>query len=153
MDEAWEALLQLLEHRDLSAAEAQAALQRRGHTKTRAAAAVRQARRLGLLDDARIAQAVRERTTQGAQHGIVRVADDLARRGVDERLIERALAQVDDRARCHTALRAYIARRGRPQERKELRRLLSFLAQKGYAEQSVREVLAAEGIELPDGSA
>ena len=56
MEGAWEDLLALLEHRDLSAAEAQAALQRKGHTKTRALAAVREARRLGLLDDARVAR-------------------------------------------------------------------------------------------------
>ncbi len=153
MEESWEDLLRLLEHRDLSAAEAQAALQKKGHAKTHAAAAVRRARRLGLLDDARIAQAVRERRSQGVQPGILRVADDLARRGVDERLAQRAIAEVDDASRCKEALRAYIARRGRPRDAKELRRLLSFLARQGYAEESVWNALAADGIELPGANA
>lgn len=149
MEGAWEDLLALLEHRDLSAAEAQAALQRKGHTKTRALAAVREARRLGLLDDARFARSVRDRQTQGAQHGILRVADDLARRGVDDRLVQRVLSEVDDPLRCKDAVRAYIGRRGAPREPRELRRLLSFLARQGYAEESVRDALEAEGIALP----
>jgi SOS response regulatory protein OraA/RecX len=153
VDEAWEALLKLLEHRDLSAAEAQAALQKKGHAKTHAAAAVRRARRLGLLDDARIAQAVRERRSQGVQPGILRVADDLVRRGVEDRLAERAIADVDDAARCKEALRAYMSRRGRPKDAKELRRMLSFLARQGYVEESVWDALAAEGIDLPDANA
>ncbi len=153
MEAAWEDLLQMLSRRDLSAAEAQQALVLKGHAKTNALRAVRRARRLGLLDDTRVAQSVVDGGAQGVRHGALRIAADLSRRGVDERLARQALSGLDDAARCKEALSAYLARRGRPEGQRELRRLLSFLVRQGYTEESVRTALAGEGIDLPDGAA
>ena len=70
--DAWEELLRLLDRRALTLAEAEEALVARGCGRTKARAAIGKARRLGLLDDRRIAQDIAERGGL-APGGILRV--------------------------------------------------------------------------------
>ena len=145
--DAWEELLTLLDRRALTAAEAEEALAARGCARSKALAAVAKARRLGLIDDRRVAEEIAERGGGGAPQGVLRVRHDLERRRVPERVAEQALASVDDLARCRDALRAYLERRGRPKDPRSLARLIGHLGRRGFTEESVQEVLTQAGIE------
>ena len=144
--DAWEELLTLLDRRALTSAEAEEALADRVCARSKARAAVAKARRLGLIDDRRVAEEIAERGG-GAPQGVLRVRHDLERRRVPTPVAEQALASVDDLARCRDALRAYLERRGRPKDPRSLARLIGHLGRRGFTEESVREVLTQAGIE------
>lgn len=146
MDEAWEDLLRLIEHREMTSAELERRLRQRGHTARAAQAAVRKARRLGLIDEVRLAQAIVEAESEGAQRGLLRVQADLDRRGVAERTADHVLAGVDDLVRCRAAAVRFIQRHGRPANPGQWRRLAGWLARRGHLEESVQGVLEELGI-------
>jgi len=144
--DAWEELLRLLDRRALTLAEAEEALVARGCGRTKARAAIGKARRLGLLDDRRIAQDIAERGGL-APGGILRVRHDLERRRVPQRAAEEALSSVDDLGRCRAALAAYLARHGHPADTRAVARMVGQLARRGFTEESVRQALAENGID------
>ena len=144
--DAWEELLRLLDRRDLTVAEAEEALLGRGCGRTSTRAAVAKARRLGLLDDRRIAQDIAERGGR-APGGVLRVRHDLERRQVPDRTAEEALSAVDDLGRCRAALAAYVERHGHPADIRAVARIVGHMARKGFTEESVRQALAEVGID------
>lgn len=149
LDDAWEDLLRLIEHRELSPAEIEKRLRARGHTSRSTGEAVRKARRLGLLDEKRLAGAIAVAEAEGAARGILRVKADLERRQIGATAAEKAVAVVDDAARCRSAADRYIAKRGRPESPKEFLRLAAWLARRGHTEESIEGTLADLGMEWP----
>lgn len=115
---------------------------------------------VGLIDDAAFAQAWVE--SRHAGRGLARkaLAHELQRRGVDRKDIEAAVEQLPPETELATA-RKLVARklastrRLEPQAR--LRRLVGMLARKGYSSgialRAVRETLAEEDAEVPEGLA
>ncbi|EQD40807.1 Regulatory protein RecX [mine drainage metagenome] len=150
MDGAWEDLLKLIEHRELSRAEIIERLRRKGHTVRASEAAVRKARRLGLMDERRLAVAIAGQEAEGAPRGVLRVQADLERRAVSERVAGQTLEGVDDLGRCRKAVSRHVAKHGPPSTPQDFRRLATWLARRGHLEDSVREVLQDLGLEWPD---
>ncbi len=147
--DAWEALLQLLDRKALTSAEAEAALVARGCGRSKARAAVAKASRLRLIDDRQVAEDIAERGGPSAPQGVLRVRYDLERRGVPEQVAEKTLASLNDPERCEAALTAYLERHGPPGDHRAVARLVAYLARRGFTEESVRQSLARRGIE-PD---
>ena len=143
----WEALLQLLDRKALTMAEAEEALVERGFGRTKARTSVAKARRLGMLDDRRIADDIAEGGGWKAPQGVLRVRHELERRGVPERVADEALGSVDDLERCRAALAAYLERHGAPADLRAVARIVSHLARRGFTEDSVRQSLTDRGIE------
>lgn len=150
MHEAWDDLLRLIEHREMSPAEIHQRLRAHGHGVRDCAAALRKARRLGLIDEGRLAQAIVEARSEGAPRGFLRVQTELERRGIAEKATEKALLQVDDAARCREAAEGYVRQRGRPQGAAQWRRLAGWLARRGHLEDSIRDVIRSLGMEWPE---
>lgn len=150
MDEAWEELLRLIEHREMSPAEIRRRLRRRGHPVRACEAALRKARRLGLIDEGRLAQAIAEARSEGAPRGLLRVQSEFERRGIAGETAEKALGAVDDSARCREAAEGFLRRRGRPQDPADWRRLAGWLLRRGHLEESIRDALRSLGMEWPE---
>jgi len=153
MADAWEILLDLLDRRALSAAEAVEALTRREVGPRAAKSAVAKAKRLGLLDDRRLAEDIADSAPGGAPQGSLRVQAALERRRVAPSAAAKAVRSVDDLARCREALALYLGRRPRPEDARGVARLAGHLARRGFTEESVRTALAEAGIEVPWGDA
>ncbi|MGH3329204.1 MAG: regulatory protein RecX [Streptomycetales bacterium] len=116
----------------------------------------------GLVDDAAFAAAWVDSRHQGRGLAGAALARELRRRGVDDDVVEGALARLDPASELETA-HALVERRLERtrdlQPRARARRLLGMLARKGYppglAFRVVREALAAEaaggtGAGMPD---
>jgi len=145
--DAWEALLGLLDRRALTRAEAEAALAARGCGRSAARSAVAKARRLGLIDDRKVAESIVEHAAQ-APAGILKLRHDLERRQVPQDVAAKALQAMDDLERCRAALAQYLGRKGRPQDQREKARVIGYLGRRGFTEESVRQALAEIGIDL-----
>lgn len=101
----------------------------------------------GYIDDARLSydRAIGKR---GAKHwGRVRIAQDLRARGIDARIIrpvlERVAAEVPETESLQAGIDAYLARRGEPQNYRELKRLFDYCLRLGYPESLVRQALSS----------
>ncbi|HWP37665.1 MAG TPA: regulatory protein RecX [Gemmatimonadales bacterium] len=123
-------------------------LRDRGHPERAIRAALERLRAAGTLDDARYAEAF-ARTRLARGHGASRVLSDLLRRGVDRRTAERAVAAVEQQERVEPdqQVRRLLERRaasvsGLP-PRVQRRRLISFLARRGFRGREVRALIEA----------
>jgi len=131
-DEALEAALQALGHRDRSAAELDRRLRERGFSPEERSEALARLRRTGLVDDARFAEArARILAERGAGDALIR--DRLGQAGVSRELVEDALAATPPEA--ERARRIVAARGPGP-------RTARYLLGKGFAEDVVRELVA-----------
>ena len=134
----------MLEHRARSRSELAAALHKRAVPDDAAERVLDRFTAVGLIDDAALAQSV-----AGAQHrerGLARraVAVKLRQRGIDEELIGEALTGIDsddERVRAEQL----VARRRRALSRLPIdvqtRRLVGFLARKGYPPRLAFEIV------------
>lgn len=143
---AFRTLLRALERRSFARRDLARRLLRKGHPADAVESAVERAAALGLLDDAAFALGyVQTRTARG--RGPSRLTSDLLAMGVERALIDRALAAEwpDDRDRAAVSLslaRKRAAQLGdlpRPVKR---RRVLAYLARRGFAGREVSEMVA-----------
>jgi regulatory protein len=142
---AFRAALRSLERRAHGERELAKKLERKGHTRDAASAAIARLRGLGLLDDLAFARAyIAGRTGRG--RGPIRLRHDLGRLGVAKEAAELALAELiagaDDPLE---RPRALIAKRARqiaalPVEARR-RRLVAFLARRGYRGSEARSLV------------
>jgi regulatory protein len=141
--------LRLLSQRARTRAELAEALRRRGVPDEAADAVLTRYVEVGLIDDESLAHNVA--LAQHQERGLAAraVAVKLRRRGLPERVVESALAQIGQDSE-REAARRLVARklpalRGLP-EQAQVRRLVGMLARRGYssgvAGDVVREVLA-----------
>jgi len=142
---AFRTLLRALERRSFARVDLGRRLVRKGHPRPAVEAAVERAFGLGLLDDAAFALSyVQTRSIRG--RGPARLTRDLLAMGVDRRLIDRALAAEwpddSDRTRVPLALAtkraAQLGDLPRPVKR---RRVLAFLARRGFAGREISELV------------
>jgi regulatory protein len=142
---AFRTLLRALERRSFARVDLGRRLVRKGHPRPAVEAAVERAFGLGLLDDAAFALSyVQTRSIRG--RGPARLTRDLLAMGVDRRLIDRALAAEwpdgSDRTRVPLALAtkraAQLGDLPRPVKR---RRVLAFLARRGFAGREITELV------------
>jgi regulatory protein len=142
---AFRTLLRALERRSFARVDLGRRLVRKGHPRPAVEAAVERAFGLGLLDDAAFALSyVQTRSIRG--RGPARLTRDLLAMGVDRGLIDRALAAEwpdgGDRTRVPLALAtkraAQLGDLPRPVKR---RRVLAFLARRGFAGREITELV------------
>ncbi len=133
--------LRLLARREHSRAELAAKLGARGHGKEEIEAALAGLAEAGLQSDARYAEAyARSRMERG--YGPLRIRAELAARGVDETLAERAVAALGaDWTAQAAALRARRFGPGLPRAGAERARQARWLAGRGFPAEVVRAVL------------
>ena len=144
---AYQVATRLLAMHPRSVYELLAKLRERGHNPAAAAAAVGRLEAVGVLSDETFARHyARVRAPRG--HGPSRLLHDLLAKGVDRRLAERAIAEVLEaeglsapgRARELAEKRA--AQLGSVPERQKRRRLLAYLARRGFRGREVQELVA-----------
>jgi regulatory protein len=142
---AFRTLLRALERRAFARADLGRRLTRKGHRAEAVASALDRAAGMGLLDDAAFARNfVETRVARG--RGPARLVRDLQAMGVDRRHIDAALAAQwpadADRSAMPRALAAKRARQlgNLPREAKR-RRLVAFLARRGFSGPEVREAV------------
>jgi regulatory protein len=142
---AFRTLLRALERRSFGRLDLARRLVRKGHPRPAVEAAVERAAGLGLLDDAAFAHTyIQTRAARG--RGPARLTRDLLAMGVERGLIDRALAaewpEGSDRSRVPSALAAKrVAQLGdlpRPTKR---RRVLAYLARRGFAGRDITELV------------
>jgi len=133
--------LRFLEHRPFAARDLARRLVLKGHPPEAAEAARTRLEAMGLLDDARFSVGFIQ--TRGARgRGPLRLRRDLAAMGVERKVIDAALAEAFGRDGADAPRPDALARRRlaqlkglpRPVQR---RRLLAFLARRGYAGREV----------------
>jgi regulatory protein len=143
---AFRTLLRALERRSFARVDLARRLVRKGHPRAAVEAAVERAAGLGLLEDAAFAQSyVQTRAARG--RGPARLTRDLLAMGVERSLIDRALAaewpEGSDRTGVPLALAAKRAAQlgdlPRPTKR---RRLLAYLARRGFAGRDITELVS-----------
>jgi regulatory protein len=143
---AFRTLLRALERRSFARADLGRRLVRKGHPRPAVEAALERAQALGLLDDVEFAlNYVQTRAARG--RGPSRLTRDLMAMGVERGLIDRALAaewpEGSDRTGVPMALAskraAQLGHLPRPVKR---RRLLAYLARRGFAGHDISEIVA-----------
>jgi regulatory protein len=142
---AYRTVLRSLERRGFARFDLGRRLRRKGHPNHAVESALEHAASLGLLDDAAFARNyVQTRTARG--RGPSRLVTDLLAMGVERPLIDRAVAAEwgdgSDRAQVPKALAEARAARlsGLPAPVKR-RRLLAFLARRGFTGREVTEMV------------
>jgi len=143
---AWRALLAALERRGFSIAEIRRRLLQKGHAPDAVGFAIERGRETGLLDDAAFARRyVASRAGRGRGPGRLRL--DLAALGVERSLVDAAIAEQWPAPEEALTLAAQLAERrarqlaGLPREVRR-RRLLAFLARRGFTGSSVTALVA-----------
>ena len=143
---AFRTLLRALERRSFARVDLARRLIRKGHPRPAVDAALERAAGLGLLDDAAFARNyVQTRAARG--RGPARITRDLMAMGVERGNIDNALAaewpEGSDRTRMPSALAAKRAAQlgdlPRPVKR---RRVLAYLARRGFAGRDISELVA-----------
>ena len=143
---AFRTLLRALERRSFARADLGRRLVRKGHPRPAVEAALERAQTLGLLDD--VAFAINYVQTRAARgRGPSRLTRDLMAMGVERGHIDRALAaewpEGSDRTGVPLALAskraAQLGHLPRPVKR---RRLLAYLARRGFAGHDISEIVA-----------
>lgn len=145
VEAAYRTVLRALELRSYAAADLLRRIVRKGHLREVAEEAVERARQLGLLDDAAYAMNyVQTRAARG--RGPARLVRELSAMGVSRALIDRAIAaewpEGSDRMAAPLALAtkraSQLGRLPRPVLR---RRLLAYLARRGFAGHEITEIV------------
>jgi regulatory protein len=143
---AFRTLLRALERRSFARVDLGRRLIRKGHPRPAVDAALERAAALGLLDDAEFARNyVQTRATRG--RGPARLTRDLMAMGVDRAHIDGALAaewpEGSDRSDMPSALAAKrAAQLGHLPRQVKRRRVLAYLARRGFAGRDISELVA-----------
>jgi regulatory protein len=143
---AFRTLLRALERRSFARADLARRLVRKGHPRPAVDAALDRASGLGLLDDVEFARTyVQTRAARG--RGPARLTRDLMAMGVERGHIDRALAaewpEGGDRTGMPSALAAKrAAQLGDLPRQVKRRRVLAYLARRGFAGRDISEMVA-----------
>lgn len=145
IEAAFRTVLRALEMRSYARADLSRRLQRKGHPRSAVESALDRAAGLGLLDDAAFAKSyVETRAPRG--RGPSRLTRDLLSMGVERAAIDRALAaqwpEGSDRSSLPLALaQKRAAQLGTLPRNTKRRRLLAFLARRGFTGREVLELV------------
>ena len=137
-ENAYQRAVRLLASRPRASYEMLRRLRAAGHNPSAAAEAVGRLAVRGLLDDAAFARHF-ARTRSARGHGPGRLLRDLLMRGVDRRMAEVAIAEVqeaegtDPRVQAEQLAVKRSAQLGRLAPEVKLRRIVGFLARRGFA--------------------
>jgi regulatory protein len=147
VEAAHQVAARLLAMRPRSVYDMLARLRERGHNPSAAAAAVGRLEAAGALDDAAFARHfARVRAPRG--HGPARLLHDLLAKGVDRRVAERAIADVLDADGVDASAQARALAEKRISQLRDVpprqlrRRLLAFLARRGFRGREVQDMVS-----------
>jgi len=147
VESAYQVATRLLAMRPRSVYEMLARLRERGHDPGAAATAVGRLETARVLDDAAYARHfARVRASRG--HGAARLLHDLLAKGVDRRVAERAIAEVldangvDPLAQARALAEKRLAQLQDVPPRQRRRRLLAYLARRGFRGRAVQELVS-----------
>ena len=133
-DEAFEAALRVLRHRDRSVAEVVRSLSERGFSESDRDDAVERLVRTGIVDDERFARA-RASSLANRGAGDARIRQELRYAGIEASMVEEAIAELEpERLRA----RRIAARRGAGP------RTARYLRANGFAIEVVGDVVASD---------
>ncbi|MFB1299391.1 recombination regulator RecX [Mycobacterium sp. pW049] len=145
--------LRLLTARARTRAELEAQLAKRGYPDDVSAAVLDRLTQVGLVDDEDFAEQWVRSRRQNAGKGKRALAAELRNKGVDNEVIDSALADIDagaERTRAEQLVRDKLRREklGDPDDRdaenKVTRRLVGMLARRGYHQSMAVDVVTAE---------
>lgn len=145
----YERALDMLEARSRGVAELRRLLIRKGEPEADVEAAIERLRASGLLDDANFARQLTRSKVLGAGHSRRRIAQELAKRGVDRAVTNEAIDAVfNDEGVDEDAAIQRVARKKlrmltglEPMIRR--RRLYAYLARRGYDIDDINRALSA----------
>ena len=150
----YERALDMLESRARSIAEMRRALIRKGEPPEDVEAAIERLRNAGLLDDANYARQLARTKALGAGQSRRRIAQELAKRGVERSVADAAIVDVfdeegvDETASIDRAAQKKARTLGALDPTTRQRRLYAFLARRGYTSDTIagaiRRVLGEE---------
>jgi len=145
-----EAAASALARRPRTAAELRAWLAQRRYPRAEISRALARMRDLGYLDDAEYAASFVTHRAASRGWGADRVRQELARRGVENEIIEMALARAQEQgsspsANIARALEKHVRLRGRPRDRRERDRLVAALRRQGFTLDAIREAIEGLG--------
>jgi regulatory protein len=145
VEAAFRTVLRSLELRSYARADLARRLLRKGHPRPAVDSALERAAELGLLDDAAFARSyIQSRAARG--RGPSRLLRDLLAMGVDRRLIEQALAAEFPEGADQSAVPLALARKRAAQlgslpRQAKRRRVIAYLARRGFAGREVTEMV------------
>jgi regulatory protein len=146
VEAAYRTAIRALERRPFARADLARRMRRKGHLPAAVDAALERAAGIGLLDDAAFAaNYVQTRTARG--RGPSRLAADLMSMGVERAIIDRAIAaewgEGTGRSTVPRALaETRAAQLGRLPRHVKRRRLLAFLARRGFTGRAIADMVA-----------
>ncbi len=138
---AWKVVYRLLRYRPRTEAEIRRALARRGFAPELVEAVVAEAREIGWLDDEAFARLWVEQRARNRPRAAWVLARELREKGLPEELVDRAVARVDDRELLRAAAEKALRRYGRLPLAERRRKVMAYLARRGFAYELIREWL------------
>ncbi len=151
---AYDRALNILGFRDRSATELRRSLIKKGIDAEPATAAVERLQESGLVDDARYARAMARSRAINAGVSRLRIAQDLARRGVPRDIADKAISEVWEEEEVDQASAAIALARKRAPSLANLdpasrrRRLYGFLGRRGYSNDEIGKAMSAVNNDL-----
>jgi regulatory protein len=139
--------LDMLEARARGVAELRRLLLRKGEPEADVDAAIERLRANGLLDDANFARQLARSKALGAGLSRRRIAQELAKRGVDRSVSADAIddvfesEEVDEEASLERVARKKLRTLGNLDDATRRRRLFGFLARRGYESDDIQRVV------------
>ena len=143
----YERALDMLEARSRGVTELRRLLIRKGELEADVDAAIERLRASGLLDDANFARQLTRSKALGAGMSRRRIAQELAKRGVDRAVTTEAIDEVfedegvNEEASIERIARKKLRTMAKLDAPTQRRRLFAFLARRGYDSDDVQRVL------------
>lgn len=136
--------ISLLSRRDYSALELRRKLSRKYPT-AEINAAIRRLRETRLLDEERLALERARVRRESQLWGDLKIRNDLARIGIDDRIIDRVLEATEgflgESASLDLLTRRWTAANGEPESKRALKRLFDYCLRRGYRAELIRNKL------------
>jgi regulatory protein len=137
--------LRLLARRELSQAQIQQRLERRGHPASQIEEGVARLVEEGAIDDARLAEAIARRETSVKRHGKMRVLLEIERIGIAKpiarRVVDRAFESTDEDELLELSLGKRLRGRTKLADDREHQRLYRYLMAQGFDAERVHAAL------------
>jgi regulatory protein len=146
-EQARDLCLRLLTARARTRAELEGQLTKRGYPDDVSNRVLDRLTQVGLLDDADFAEQWVQSRRANAGKGKRALAAELRRKGVDNDVIDAALADIDagaERQRAEQLVRDKLRREKLVDDTKVARRLVGMLARRGYSQSMAFDVVKAE---------
>lgn len=149
-EEAYNRVLNYLSYRPRSHAEVVIYLKKHGVSEGQTAAITERLERVGLLDDEAFAQFWVENRERFRPRGARALRYELRTKGLNDKVIERALASVDEGESAYRAAGKKVRQLRRADEETFRRKVVEYLARRGFGYEVAREAAERHWLEMRD---